>query len=497
MIVLALVCSIFLVALDMTIIATAIPSITEDFKSLDQLGWYGSAFFLTTGGMQACWGKIFKYTRLKISFLVSMLIFEIGSLICGVAPNSTALIVGRAVAGAGAAGIASGAYIIIAFSAPPKQRPLFTGIMGATFGLASVLGPLLGGVFTDSLSWRWCFYINLPIGAVAATIIVLSFKASVEPEPATWKEILLQLDVPGTFTLLAAIVCFLLATQWGGTTKSWSDPAVIVTLVFFGLLIGVFVAIEYYSGERALLQGRLMRDRTIIAMSVFQSINAGAFFTLLYFLPLYFQTTRNVSASQSGINNIPLVLGASLFSVISGGLLAKWGRYIPIMVCGTAILAVGCGLIYSLDISTPSREWISYQAVAGIGIGLIFQIPMIVCQATVQPSDISSISAIILFFQSTCGALVISAAQAGFTNTLIKAVGVHVPGLDPYIVIATGASELRDAFTAEQLPGVLAAYLEGLRVPFILCVACACVTFLVSFTPRWGSIKGASVAGAA
>lgn len=156
MIIVALALSIFLVAIDMTIVATAIPRITDQFHSLDQVGWYGSAFFLTLASFQSTWGKAYKYFPLKTSFLISILIFEIGSLVCAVANNSTTLIVGRAIAGAGGAGIASGAYTIIAFSAPPQQRPAFTGILGASYGIASVIGPLLGGVFTDKLTWRWC-----------------------------------------------------------------------------------------------------------------------------------------------------------------------------------------------------------------------------------------------------------------------------------------------------------------------------------------------------
>ena len=156
MIIVALALAVFLVAIDMTIVATAIPRITDQFHSLDQVGWYGSAFFLTLASFQSTWGKAYKYFPLKASFLISILVFEIGSLVCGVAKDSTTLIVGRAIAGAGGAGIASGAYTIIAFSAPPQQRPAFTGILGASYGIASVIGPLLGGVFTDKLTWRWC-----------------------------------------------------------------------------------------------------------------------------------------------------------------------------------------------------------------------------------------------------------------------------------------------------------------------------------------------------
>ena len=167
-IILALVLSMFLVSLDMTIVATAIPRITDEFHSLQDVGWYGSAFFLTLASFQSTWGKAYRYFDLKLTFLMSIFIFEVGSLICGVSQNSVTLIVGRAIAGLGGAGVASGVYIIIAFSAPPDKRAAYTGILGATYGVASVVGPLLGGVFTDHATWRWAFYVNLPSKSLEA-----------------------------------------------------------------------------------------------------------------------------------------------------------------------------------------------------------------------------------------------------------------------------------------------------------------------------------------
>ena len=375
-IVVALALTMFLVALDMTIVATAIPKITEEFSSLNDIGWYGSAFFLTIAGFQAAWGKAYRYFPLKTTFLVSVFIFELGSLICGVAPNSVALIVGRAIAGVGGAGIASGVYTIIAFSAAPSRRAVFTGILGAVYGVASVIGPLLGGVFTDKATWRWAFYINLPVGGVSAAIILLTFRAppAAKPAEASWQEKILQMDLPGTFTIIAAVVCFLLAIQWGGVTKSWNDSQIIGLLVGFGLLVILFIVVQYFSGDRAVLQGRLLKNRNVLVSSVFAGFFGGAFFLLLYYLPLYFQSVDGVSAADSGIRNLPLVLGAALFSIISGGLISATGQFAPFLILGGVITSIGSGLLYTLDIGSGSDKWIGYQTLAGIGLGLAIQV---------------------------------------------------------------------------------------------------------------------------
>ena len=437
---LAVVLCIFLVALDLTIIGTAIPRITDQFHSLNQGGWYGSAFFLTVAAFQPTWGKAFKYFDLKFSYLVAVFVFELGSLICGVSPSSTVLIVGRAIAGVGAAGLASGGYIIIAFSAPQRLRPVLIGIIGIAFCVASVIGPLLGGVFTENLTWRWCcetsmttpssaqranssiVYINLPIGGVAAAGILFFFSTPrlAKPLQAPFAEKINQMDLPGTFLIMAITACYLFALQWGGISKSWKSADVIETLIGFVLLSILFVTVEYYQGERALIIGRLLKHRTIAALSAYIFFASGVFFTLLYYLPIYFQTTRGDSAQQSGINNIPLVLGAGLASFVSGGLIATFGHVVPILASGSCLAAVGSGLIYSLEIESPAKEWIGYQVLLGIGIGAVFQVPTTAAQSLVEPSDLSAVSSMILFFQTIGGALWVSAGQSGFANTLIK-----------------------------------------------------------------------------
>ncbi|RDI87335.1 hypothetical protein Vi05172_g2832 [Venturia inaequalis] len=481
-IMLGVVLTMFLVALDMTIVATAIPRITDQFKSLDDVGWYGSAFFLTVAAFQATWGKGYKYFPLKTTFLTAIGIFEIGSLICAVAKNSTTLIVGRAIAGAGGAGIASGAYTIIAFSAKPSQAGAFTGILGAVYAVASVVGPLLGGVFTDNLSWRWCFYINLPIGGASAFIILLFFQTpkAAKPVEATLKEKFLQMDLPGTFILMASFTCLILALQWGGVSKAWGSSEVIGTLVGFVLILILFIGTQIWQGDRALIVPRLMKQKTIALLGVWQVFNSGMFLLLMYYLPIYFQVVSGVSASKSGVRNLPYILGVALMTIVSGVGITVTGYYLPYMLVGTVCGAIGSGLLYTLGVNSPSSQWIGYQALAGIGVGLGIQVPIIVSQAVSLPQDISSITAIMIFFQTISGAIFVSVGQSLFANKLIQTVPLVVPGVDPKLVVATGATELRKVFDASQLPGIIASYMAGLKDAYALGIALAGVAVVVS-----------------
>jgi MFS family permease len=405
-------------------VATAIPKITDQFHSLGDVSWYGSAYFLTFGGSQSTWGKGYKYFPLKITFIFALFLFELGSLICGVAPSSTALIVGRAIAGLGGAGVGSGAYTIIAFAAEPKQRPFVTGLVGSAYGIASVVGPLLGGAFSSKVTWRWCkflilstlqmlftilffeslliviqgFYINLPIGGVVAVILFFFFHTpkSAKPAEGTLKEKILQMDLPGTALAMGCIIAYILALQYGGQTKPWKSSTVIGLIVGFVLLAITFGTWEYFQGERAAIPRRLISNRNVWVPSFYGLFFAGSYFIVIYYLPIYFQSVDNVSPIQSGVRNLPLIIAVTFAVILSGGLVSKTGLATPFMVVGATLATIGAGLLYTLDIGTPTGKWIGYQILAGFGWGFSYQTPIMYGQGTADPSDLASVTSIIL-----------------------------------------------------------------------------------------------------
>ncbi|KAL4883844.1 major facilitator superfamily domain-containing protein [Aspergillus karnatakaensis] len=490
--------AVFCLALDNTILTTAIPKITDDFQSLSDVGWYGSAYFLTTCALTLVFGKLYTFYPIKWTFLAALGFFELGSLICGVAPNSVALIIGRAIAGIGAAGLFAGAILIISQSVPLRQRPIYTGAISGMYGIASVAGPLMGGAFTDHLSWRWCFYINLPLGGLTLAFILFFFKTKESVKTtASFKEQISQMDPLGSLFFMPGIICLLLALQWGGSEYAWNSARIIALFVVFGVLIGIFIIVQCFSGDNATVPRRVSKDRNIWGASLFAVCLGASFFTILYFLPIWFQAIKGASATKSGIMNLPMLLSSVIFAMLSGVFTTYTGYYTPCMYICPILMTIGAGLLTTFTPHTGSAEWIGYQIILGSGIGLGLQQPLMVVQATLPKEDIPTGTALIIFAQTLGGALFISVAENVFHNQLIKNLISQAPMVDAHAVVNVGATMIRQAVPAEALPAVLSAYNDALTQTFYVGVALAAITLLGALPVQWVSVKGKKIVVAA
>ncbi|KAM0214382.1 hypothetical protein ACHAPQ_007863 [Fusarium lateritium] len=488
--------AIFLVALDQTIIAPALGAITAKFQSVKDIGWYGSAYLLTTTALQPMYGTIYKYFNVKIAYLAAVFIFEIGSLISAVAPSSVAFIVGRAIAGIGTAGLFSGSIVILSLIMPLEKRPLAFGLIGGMWGIASVAGPLLGGAFTEHATWRWCFYINLPIGGIAMVIVFFFVhvkRNSTDDDNLSLMARVRKLDLAGAAIFIPAIVCLLLALQWGGADYPWNNSRIIGLFCGFGAMIAIFIVIQFRQGDRGTLPPRLFKNRNTLAAMMFSMFFGAGFFPLIYYLSLYFQAIQGVSAVQAGIKILPLLLATVLCSIVSGGVITAIGYYNYVVIPCMVLYTIGCGMLTTLDVDSPLKEWFGYQVIAGLGIGAGFQIGVLIIQ-TVLPQDWVPVgTACVQFFQAFGGALFIAVAQTVFQNGLIDTIKADNIGIDPTIFINIGASEIEDTLKKmgrlDALDTVLGAYMKGLRDTFYISLACAACALIACLCFQWKSVK--------
>lgn len=499
-IMLALELAVLCVALDNTIVATAIPKITNLFHALDDVGWYGSAYLLTLCAFQLFFGRLYQRFSVKWVFLICLFIFELGSLICGVAPSSTTLIVGRAVAGVGAAGIFSGALIIIAFSTPLEKRAIYTALVSAVFGIASVVGPLLGGVFTDKVSWRWCFYINLPLGGVTAPALI--FFLDSPPRKAhpntgeTLRQKIMHFDPIGNIIFLPCVVCILLVLQWGGVTYPWSDGRIIALLVLFSLLLIAFVGVQFWMGEDATVPVRIARQRSVGSAAIFTACVGAAFFTMVYYLPIWFQAIRGASATDSGIDTLPMMISTTVGNIIGGVFVSVTGYYTPMMLALPPIASIGAGLMTTWTVDVSTGKWIGYQILFGLGIGLGMQQGMVAAQASLPIEDTAIGTALQVFAQMFGGSVFVSVAQNVFSTGALEGIAtIDDLGMAPQAVFDAGATALDGLFgdNPSLLAEVKLQYNDAIIWTFRIALITTCLSALGAIFVEWRSVKGKKI----
>ncbi|RGP64449.1 major facilitator superfamily transporter [Fusarium longipes] len=479
----------FLVALDRTIIATAIPRITDDFKALGDISWYASAYLITSSATQLLWGRIFTFYPTKTVYLVAIFFFELGSLLCGVAPNSVAFIIGRAIAGAGSAGIYSGSTILITTVTPLSKRAGYVGMMGAVFGIASVIAPLIGGAFTDHVTWRWCFYINLPVGGAAVACLILLFPKFPANESVSVKQQIKQLDPWGNLVFLPGVICLILALQWGGEKYPWSEGRIIALLVLACVLLLVFVGIQIWQQENATVPPRLFKIRNVWLGTIFAFCLGSVLIVFLIALPIWFQGIRGTNAIHSGINTLPLVLSLVFGAIVSGGVINGVGWFNPVFFSSVIFMSVGGGLITTFVVDTPTHTWIGYQIILGLGIGQGMQLASLGAQVALTQKDVPTGVSLMFFAQSLGGSVLVCVGQAVFNNELRSRL-TSFDGLDVAKIIGTGATQLRNVIPADRLADVLVEYNAALRSYFYVGLAAACFAIIPSLGIEWKNVKG-------
>ncbi|HEX2313453.1 MAG TPA: MFS transporter [Thermomonospora sp.] len=487
----ALMLGMLLAALDQTIVATALPTIVSDLRGADHLSWVVTAYLLASTAATPLWGKLGDQLGRKHLFQAAIVIFLVGSALCGFSRNMTELIAFRAVQGVGGGGLMSLALAIVGDVVPPRERGRYQGFFGAVFGVSSVLGPLLGGFFVDHLTWRWVFYINLPLGVIALVVVAAVLHARERRERH-------RIDYAGIALLGAATVCLVLVATWGGNQYAWASP-VIIGLCAAAVLAGIGWYVAERRAAEPVLPLELFTKEVFVMCSAVGFVVGFAMFGALTYLPLFLQVVHGISPTMSGVHLLPMVLGMLVTSVLSGQLITRIGRYKIYPVVGMVITTFALWLLSRMDQHTASVVMNLYFLVLGLGLGLVMQVIVIAAQNTVPYRDLGAATSGVTYFRSIGGSFGVAVFGSLFTARLDEnltrlARGGAPGGFDP-----SAAGD--DPQLIERLPPrvreeFLGAYSDAIAYVFLWAVPVAALGFVLTLFLREVPLRGTAKAGA-
>ncbi|MDQ2815986.1 MAG: MFS transporter [Actinomycetota bacterium] len=467
----ALMLGMSLAALDQTIVSTALPTIVGDLKGGSHIAWVITAYLLATTVSTPLWGKLGDQYGRKIFFQASIVIFLIGSVLSGLSHSMIELIAFRAIQGLGSGGLMVGAQAIVGDIVSPRERGRYVGLFGAVFGVASIVGPLLGGVFVDNLTWRWIFYINIPIGVIALIVVASQV-------PGTLSRVHHTIDYLGTAVLSLTATSFILLTSLGGTTYKW-DSAPIWILGAAGVVgVGVFVVVERRAAE-PVLPLHLFKLRAFTVTSVVGFIVGFAMFGAITYLPAFYQVVRGVSPTLSGVRLLPLMAGLLIVSIGSGQVISKTGKYRFWPIAGAGLMTLGLYLLSLVGVGTSALLGALYMLVLGMGIGGVMQVLVIIVQNAVPHNELGVATSGATFFRSIGGSFGTAIFGAIFSNVLVGNLARHLHGvhLPAGFSSANATPALLSHLPAAVHLGFVTGYAESIQTVFIVAVPIAALAF--------------------